>query len=171
MASSHSHLSALVQAHDGPHSTFLKHGHTPYYARRPMASSGAAPGAPTITWEEIKVVQNMIERCLQQYMTQAEIITALQSQAHIDPGFTCLVWAKLEEQNPDFFYAYGVNLRVKDQVTAFNYLTEQHVNLVEQTRAREQAKEQEQEPEQGAEGRVPTSQALEEGEERGSLPA
>ena len=31
--------------------------------------------------------------------------------------------------------------------------------------------EQEQEPEQGAEGRVPTSQALEEGEERGSLPA
>ena len=137
----------------------------------PTISSGAARGAPTITWEEIKVVQNMIERCLQQYMTQAEIITALQSQAHVDPGFTCLVWAKLEEQNPDFFYAYGVNLRVKDQVIAFNYLTEQHVKLVEQTRARDQAKERKQEPEQHAEGRAPKSQALEDGGERGSLPA
>ena len=80
----------------------------------------------------------MVERCLQQFMTQAEIITALQRQAHIEPGFTCLVWAKLEEQNPDFFYAYSVSLRVKDQVTAFNYLAEQHVKLEEQKRAEQQ---------------------------------
>ena len=50
-------------------------------------------------------MQNLIERCLQQYMTQTEIITALQMQANIEPGFTCLVWQKLEEQNPEFFKA------------------------------------------------------------------
>ena len=30
-----------------------------------------------ISWNDIKVVQNLIERCLVQNMTQAEIITAL----------------------------------------------------------------------------------------------
>ena len=30
-----------------------------------------------ISWNDIKVVQNLIERCVQQYMTQAEIVTAL----------------------------------------------------------------------------------------------
>ena len=30
----------------------------------------------------------------------------LNAQAQIEPGFTHLVWHKLEEQNPDFFRAY-----------------------------------------------------------------
>lgn len=35
---------------------------------------------------------------------------------------TCVVWRKLEEQNAAFFYAYSMRLRLKDQITAFNYL-------------------------------------------------
>ena len=35
-------------------------------------------------------VQGMIERCLQSYMNQTEIITTLHLQANIDPGFTSL---------------------------------------------------------------------------------
>mmetsp|Transcript_25934 Transcript_25934/g.34022 ORF Transcript_25934/g.34022 Transcript_25934/m.34022 type:complete len:153 (+) Transcript_25934:213-671(+) len=84
-----------------------------------------------ISWEDIKMVQALIERCLQQYLTQTEIITALQIQANIDPSFTCLVWQKLEEQNPDFFYAYNIRLRVKDQIVAFNYLVDQHIALLQ----------------------------------------
>ena len=84
-----------------------------------------------ISWEEIKIVQNLIERCLQQYMTQTEIITALQMQANIEPGFTCLVWQKLEEQNPDFFYVYNIRLRIKDQIVAFNYLVDQQLQLLQ----------------------------------------
>ncbi|CAM9691431.1 unnamed protein product, partial [Heterosigma akashiwo] len=84
-----------------------------------------------ISWEDIKMVQALIERCLQQYLTQTEIITALQLQANIDPSFTCLVWQKLEEQNPDFFYAYNIRLRVKDQIVAFNYLVDQQVALLQ----------------------------------------
>ena len=33
-------------------------------------------------------------------------------QAKIEPGFTNLVWEKLEEQNPDFFKAYYIRLKV-----------------------------------------------------------
>ena len=85
---------------------------------RPLTS----PEQRNISWNEIKVVQNLIERCLQQYMSQTEIITALQTQANIEPGFTCLVWQKLEEQNRDFFKAYSIRLRLKDHIVAFNYL-------------------------------------------------
>ena len=37
-------------------------------------------------------------------------------------GFTCLVWQKLEEQNPSFFYVYNIMLRLKDQIVSYNYL-------------------------------------------------
>ena len=86
--------------------------------------------AQKVSWDDIKFVQNLIERCLLQYMTQAEIITALQAQANIDPAFTCLVWEKLLDQNRDFFYLYGIKLRLKDQVVAFNYLVDQHVQML-----------------------------------------
>lgn len=88
-------------------------------------------------------MQGLIERCMQQYMTQVwvgqaprcvlsmrdgalpwqtEIVTAIQQQANIDPGFTCRVWQQLEEQNPEHFFAYNVRLRLRDQIVAFNYL-------------------------------------------------
>lgn len=91
-------------------------------------------GQQHISWNQIKIVQNLIERCLQKYMTQTEIITALHTQANIEPGFTCLVWQKLEEQNPDFFYAYNIRLRIKDQIVAFNYLVDQQCQFVQRLR-------------------------------------
>jgi hypothetical protein len=33
---------------------------------------------------------------------------------------TNLVWQKLEEQNPDFFQAYKIQLRLKDQIMLHN---------------------------------------------------
>lgn len=33
---------------------------------------------PNVSWQDIKSVQNLIERCLQKFMTQTEIIAALQ---------------------------------------------------------------------------------------------
>ena len=102
------------------------------------AAAGAAMAADagggrhlSVSWDEIKAVQNLIERCLQQYMTQTEIIAALQVQANIEPSLTVLVWQKLEEQNPDFFFSYDVKLRLKDQIVAFNYLVEQQYRLLQ----------------------------------------
>eukprot|EP00633_Aureoumbra_lagunensis_P002911 CAMPEP_0197285594 /NCGR_PEP_ID=MMETSP0890-20130614/940_1 /TAXON_ID=44058 ORGANISM="Aureoumbra lagunensis, Strain CCMP1510" /NCGR_SAMPLE_ID=MMETSP0890 /ASSEMBLY_ACC=CAM_ASM_000533 /LENGTH=148 /DNA_ID=CAMNT_0042753265 /DNA_START=163 /DNA_END=609 /DNA_ORIENTATION=+ len=83
------------------------------------------------TWEAIKEVQSLIERCMQHYMTQTEIIATLQVQAEVEPALTCLVWQKLEEQNPNYFMSYQACLRLKDQIVAFNYLVEQQTRLLQ----------------------------------------
>lgn len=41
---------------------------------------------------DIQLVQNLIERCLQMYMSQKEVVNTLHGQAKIEPGFTGLVW-------------------------------------------------------------------------------
>lgn len=66
---------------------------------------------------------------MQNYLTQAEIIAFLHHKKQIPPSITCLVWSKLEEQNSDFFYSYNVRLRLKDQVSAFNYLVSQQEKI------------------------------------------
>lgn len=48
--------------------------------------------ARKVSTSDIQLVQNLIERCLQMYMSQREVVTTLQSQAKIEPGFTGLVW-------------------------------------------------------------------------------
>eukprot|EP01087_Luapelamoeba_hula_P000331 TRINITY_DN10228_c0_g1_i1.p1 TRINITY_DN10228_c0_g1~~TRINITY_DN10228_c0_g1_i1.p1 ORF type:complete len:489 (-),score=83.51 TRINITY_DN10228_c0_g1_i1:134-1600(-) len=108
--------------------------------RPPPTPSTAQPILPKptkqrgkITAEEIQLVQNLIERCLMLYMNQAEVVTALKSHASIEPNFTNLVWQKLEEQNPDFFKAYHIRLRIKEQINAFNYLVSQQAQLLQKT--------------------------------------
>lgn len=68
--------------------------------------TGLASEGRKISTADIQLVQNLIERCLQLYMSQREVVFTLNQQAKIEPGFTLLVWQKLEEQNPDFFRAY-----------------------------------------------------------------
>ena len=79
---------------------------------------------------DIQLVQNLVERCLQLYMNQREVVGVLQKQAKIDPSFTALVWQKLEEQNPTFFIAYHARLRIKDQIIVFNQLIQRHFYLL-----------------------------------------
>ncbi|KAH9310203.1 hypothetical protein KI387_038114, partial [Taxus chinensis] len=43
-----------------------------------------------VSCEDIQLVQNLIERCLQLYMSQDEVIKTLLNQARIEPGFTSL---------------------------------------------------------------------------------
>jgi uncharacterized protein (TIGR01589 family) len=76
-------------------------------------------------------VQNLIERCLQLYMTRDEVVSILRAQATVEPGFTALVWQKLEEQNPEFFRCYYTRLKLKAQVVMFNHLLEQQVGVVQ----------------------------------------
>jgi len=62
-------------------------------------------------------------------MARHEVLAILQQQARILPEFTALVWQKLEEQNAEFFAAYRLGLRLKDQILCFNALLEQHASL------------------------------------------
>ncbi|KDO23997.1 hypothetical protein SPRG_10694 [Saprolegnia parasitica CBS 223.65] len=96
----------------------------------------STPAPPTneagaFNWNEILRVQNLIERCLQQCMSQADIISTLEAQANVDPTFTRTVWQKLEEQNPSFFHAYTAHLQLKEQILAFNYLVAQQREMTE----------------------------------------
>ncbi|KAK8967636.1 hypothetical protein KSP40_PGU001882 [Platanthera guangdongensis] len=83
-----------------------------------------------VSRQDIQLVQNLIERCLQLYMNQKEVVDTLLYQAKIEPGFTELVWQKLEEENRDFFKAYHVRLMLKNQILVFNKLLEKQVELM-----------------------------------------
>eukprot|EP01118_Nematostelium_gracile_P004633 TRINITY_DN1547_c0_g1_i2.p1 TRINITY_DN1547_c0_g1~~TRINITY_DN1547_c0_g1_i2.p1 ORF type:complete len:151 (+),score=28.04 TRINITY_DN1547_c0_g1_i2:200-652(+) len=71
----------------------------------------------------------MIEKCLQLYMHPDEVFGNLERE-NIPSDFTRWVWAKLEEQNPKFFLAYNIRLRIKEQISAFNYLVSQQAQLM-----------------------------------------
>uniref|UniRef100_A0ACD5UID5 Uncharacterized protein n=1 Tax=Avena sativa TaxID=4498 RepID=A0ACD5UID5_AVESA len=80
--------------------------------------------------EDVRKVQNHIERCLQLYMNQKEVVDTLSLEAKIEPSFTELVWQKLEEENREFFKAYYLRLMLKNQITAFNKLLEDQFQLM-----------------------------------------
>ncbi|KAG8372083.1 hypothetical protein BUALT_Bualt12G0029600 [Buddleja alternifolia] len=84
-----------------------------------------------VSLQDIQLVQDLIERCLQLYMNQREVMSTLSDQANIEPGFTELVWQKLEAENREFFSAYHLRLIVKDQISRFNQLLERQVQLME----------------------------------------
>ncbi|KAL0744019.1 hypothetical protein Bca4012_085532 [Brassica carinata] len=89
-----------------------------------------------VSRQDIQLVQNLIERCLQLYMNQKEVVETLLEQAKIEPGFTELVWQKLEEENREFFKAYYLRLMVKHQIMEFNKLLEQQVHHMQQMHPR-----------------------------------
>ncbi|XP_056158872.1 uncharacterized protein LOC115674656 isoform X1 [Syzygium oleosum] len=98
----------------------------------PESSSMSSGTDRRVSRQDIQLVQNLIERCLQLYMNQKEVVDTLLEQAKIDPGFTELVWQKLEEENREFFKAYYLRLMVKHQIMEFNKLLEQQVQLMRQ---------------------------------------
>ncbi|PRW50967.1 hypothetical protein C2E21_5359 [Chlorella sorokiniana] len=143
----------LEQAHSftAPHAMALPPGQMPGMPAMPAAAAGGVPAAPAaaagggagppapvaaagpggISQDDIQMVQNLIERCLQLYMTQNEVVSILQQQAKIEPSFTQLVWQKLEEQNLEFFRCYYTRLKLKSQIIMFNHLLEQQVAMVQ----------------------------------------
>lgn len=70
------------------------------------SAAGSSGEGRRVSASDIQLVQNLIERCMQLYMPQKEVAQTLHTQTKIEPGFTNLVWQKLEEQNPEFFKAY-----------------------------------------------------------------
>ncbi|KAK6145066.1 hypothetical protein DH2020_021886 [Rehmannia glutinosa] len=88
--------------------------------------------------QDIQLVKNRIEQCLQHYMNKKEVLNHLIIQDNIEPCFTELVvigacipvWQRLEEENPEYFKAYYLKLLVKDQIMEFNRLLSEQVELM-----------------------------------------
>ncbi|KAF2315218.1 hypothetical protein P3X46_014863 [Hevea brasiliensis] len=99
-----------------------------------VADSGSVSASSNdsrkVSRQDIELVQNLIERCLQLYMNRDEVVKTLLTRARIDPGFTTLVWQKLEEENADFFRAYYIRLKLKKQILLFNHLLEHQYHLM-----------------------------------------
>ncbi|GKV41691.1 hypothetical protein SLEP1_g49190 [Rubroshorea leprosula] len=87
-----------------------------------------------VSQQDKQLVQKLIERCLQHYMNQEEVVETLLDEAEIEPSFTELVWQNLEEENREFFEAYYLRLMVKHQIIEYNKLLEQQVQLMHQMR-------------------------------------
>ncbi|XP_061999914.1 uncharacterized protein LOC133717246 isoform X2 [Rosa rugosa] len=100
--------------------------------RNDKQSSIAKNKSSKVTLQDIQVVHNLIERCLQLYMNKDEVINTLLDRARIEPEFTKLVWQKLEEENAEFFKAYHLRLKLKDQIHMYNRLLEQQYHLMKQ---------------------------------------
>ncbi|KAF9669067.1 hypothetical protein SADUNF_Sadunf14G0069200 [Salix dunnii] len=103
-------------------------------AEAPVADSSSISASSNdsrkVSRQDIELVQNLIERCLQLYMNRDEVVKTLLTRARIDPGFTTLVWQKLEEENADFFRAYYIRLKLKKQILLFNHLLEHQYHLM-----------------------------------------
>ncbi|CAN6326307.1 unnamed protein product [Urochloa humidicola] len=87
----------------------------------PASLSASSDDNKKVSREDIELVQNLIERCLQLYMNKGEVVRTLSNRARIEPGFTTLVWQKLEEENSEFFRAYYIRLKLKKQISLTIY--------------------------------------------------
>ncbi|KAK1376631.1 Angiotensin-converting enzyme 2 [Heracleum sosnowskyi] len=123
---------------DVQHSTHVSHDSQSDQQNNPVEAPVADSGSVSVSSndnrkvsrEDIELVQNLIERCLQLYMNRDEVVKTLLNRARIDPGFTTLVWQKLEEENADFFRAYYISLKLKKQIILFNHLLERQYHLM-----------------------------------------
>ncbi|OVA11431.1 Conserved hypothetical protein CHP01589 [Macleaya cordata] len=100
----------------------------------PVADSGSisvsSNDSRKVSREDIELVQNLIERCLQLYMNRDEVVQTLLNRVRIEPRFTTLVWQKLEEENAEFFRAYYIRLKLKKQIILFNHLLAHQYHLM-----------------------------------------
>ncbi|CAA3003467.1 Hypothetical predicted protein [Olea europaea subsp. europaea] len=100
----------------------------------PLPESGSFSSSSNenrkVSREDIELVQNLIERCLQLYMNKDEVVKTLLTRTRINSGFTTLVWQKLEEENPEFFRAYYIRLKLRKQIILFNHLLEHQYHLM-----------------------------------------
>lgn len=99
-------------------------------AQTDSGSSCSSHGCKKVSHEDIELAQSLIERCLQLYMTQDEVVAILVNRAKLEPGFTKLVWKRLEDENAEFFKAYYARLKLKKQIVLFNLLLERQHHLM-----------------------------------------
>ncbi|KAL4383596.1 hypothetical protein GQ457_15G025960 [Hibiscus cannabinus] len=92
--------------------------------------SSSSNNGRKVSRQDIELVQNLIERCLQLYMNRDEVVKTLLTRARIEPGFTTLVWQKLEEENADFFRAYYIRLKLKKHILLLNHFLEHQSHMM-----------------------------------------
>jgi transcription initiation factor TFIID subunit TAF12 len=70
--------------------------------------------------------------------------------------FCVSVWNKLEQSNKEFFEAYNIRVRIRQQIEAFDYLMKQQAHIVEQYLSESQDEEQPQQQQQQQQQQQPS---------------
>lgn len=78
-----------------------------------------SPQGHSYSKQQIREIQNAIEKGLTCYKSKMEIFSVLKN---LDQNVVNLVWQKLEQNNPRFFTAYLIRLAVIKQVKVFQQL-------------------------------------------------
>ncbi|KAK9015313.1 hypothetical protein V6N11_006425 [Hibiscus sabdariffa] len=92
-------------------------------------SSPDRPSSPT-SRGDFDVIARSSPTPLQSSILNPQLVPVRKRDARIDPGFTTLVWQKLEEENADFFRAYYIRLKLKKQILLFNNLLEHQYHMM-----------------------------------------
>ena len=102
----------------------------PMYQQRPYTQQ-PYPQMQQQPMIDFSQIQLMIEQYLQFYYTNAEIAHELEKK-NVLKETTNYILEKLEEQNPDYFRAYGYRLRAKEQIARFTELIQRYTMMLTQ---------------------------------------
>jgi len=89
----------------------------------PAQSKATTSARREKTKTDANVVKAMkkIQELLPYFLTIPQIVSRLQQQ-NIPPNVTLQAYSQLEKHNADFFKAYHLKLKIRDQVACYNYL-------------------------------------------------
>ena len=93
-----------------------------------IAAVAQAVGQPE---EMVQNVLSLMDRCIAQFMTLPEIEKQLMQMALVESNVVREVWRQLEVHQADFFRAYALCLKIRDQVDQFNTYCQHQIRGVQ----------------------------------------
>ncbi|PON96862.1 hypothetical protein TorRG33x02_072410 [Trema orientale] len=101
-----------------------------HHGKRIPNGMGSSSEERELVPKDLSVVQDLIERSIQEYLTKDQVVERLLECAKIEPTLTTGVWEMMEEENRDFFRAYYARLLLIQQIKDLNKLLEKQWELM-----------------------------------------
>ncbi|CAL9232303.1 unnamed protein product, partial [Arabidopsis halleri] len=80
--------------------------------------------------QTIDTTKNIIETCIQKYMSFEETVTYLQDNHMISHHLTKPIWEQVQKESPEFFNKYHLKRELARHITMFNSLLGKQVSLM-----------------------------------------
>ncbi|CAH8265544.1 unnamed protein product [Arabidopsis lyrata] len=80
--------------------------------------------------QTIDTIKNIIETCIQKYMSLEETVTYLQDNHKISHHLTKPIWEQLQKESPEFFNKYHLKRELACHITMYNSLLRKQVSLM-----------------------------------------
>ncbi|CAL9236448.1 unnamed protein product [Arabidopsis halleri] len=80
--------------------------------------------------QTIDTIKNIIETCIQKYMSLEETVTYLHDNHKINHHLTKPIWDHLQKESPEFFNKYHLKRELARHITMYNSLLGKQVSLM-----------------------------------------